>query len=179
MTEISVTCGTYRPRNLKHYFCTMVTISITPSDIKQMVDVRSAYIGVKAAKADGQRDYGHVATTSMDIAFFNIAYNEAAANVCTVLRRYSPDFVATGISLNMPNNYDTKLNDAVQKAIVAYIANYILYKWLTMVLPQTAEEYMNTAQTELASARTMLTTRLAPKRTAPTALTDTKTVYFE
>lgn len=157
----------------------MIEISFSPSDIKQMVDVRSAYIGVKATKADSQHNYEHVATTTMDYAFFNIAYHEAAVNVRTALRRYSPAIVNKGIQLNMPANYDTNLNGAVQEAIAAYFANYVLYKWLAMVLPQMAEEYMNTAQAELASARTMLTTRLAPKRTEPSALTDTKTVNFE
>ncbi len=164
---------------LNFTFALMITISFSPSDIKQMVDIRSAYIGVKATKADGQRNYEHVATTTMDLAFFNIAYHEAAVNVRTALRRYSPAIVTNGIQLNLPANYDTNLNGAVQEAIAAYIANYVLYKWLTMVLPQMAEEYLNTAQSELTSARTMLATRLVPKRTAPSAISDTKTVNFE
>lgn len=156
-----------------------IKITLNPSDIKSEVDMRTAYIGVEATKADDQHDYRRVAMTSMDLTFFDSAYHEAAANIRTSLRRYSPAIGTDNIALKMPGNYDNNLNGAVQEALTAYYVNYILYKWLSMTLPQVAEGYANTAQSELLSARTMLASRLAPTRTAPTEVTEESTLNFE
>lgn len=161
-----------------------IRLNILRADVLGKVHEMAGYTGAKMVQGDDGA-YVRVATTEADERLLSEFVDRAKADVVMGLGRYGARVLEnedTGVmvlALDMPSNYDTRLNDAVCEEL----ANCMLYTavgyWFMLTNKQEAVAYVQMAQGSLAAARQMLSKRVAPVRVVPTVSDEGDGVSYE
>lgn len=161
-----------------------IRLNILRADVLGKVHEMAGYTGAKMVQGDDGA-YVRVATTEADERLLSEFVDRAKADVVMGLGRYGARVLEnedTGVMvlvLDMPSNYDTRLNDAVCEEV----ANCMLYTavgyWFMLTNKQEAGAYVQMAQGSLSAARQMLSKRVAPVRVVPTVSDEGDGVSYE
>ncbi|WP_321331875.1 hypothetical protein [uncultured Bacteroides sp.] len=71
------------------------------------------------------------------------------------------------VALDMPDNFNVAVLDAVKTAINEYILNTSIFEWFTITKPDEAKVYFDKSVNNLAELREALNKRTRPERTIP------------
>lgn len=72
------------------------------------------------------------------------------------------------LELNMLDNFNFAMSDAVKTALHKFIVNTSLFDWFVIAKPDEAKVYSDLSQNDLTDLREALNKRVRPTRTAPT-----------
>lgn len=128
-------------------------INISKSRVLDEVAKTTAYIGSKAVSADDPGAYERVATTDANREQLERYWMEACSGASLLLDHWLvsvSSHVLTHhpeldkdykVSLSMTTNWQSQYLSTLQEALMSYMVNSIVTKWLLVALPSQAETY--------------------------------------
>lgn len=153
-----------------------ITINIQVSKQRVMDEVAktTAYIGSKAVSEQDPGAYDRIATTDANREQLDRYWMEACSgasllldhwmvNVTSQVLTHHPelgnDYRAT---LSMPTNWPSQYQTTLHEALISYMVNYIVSKWLLITMPTLAEAYAALASGSAGQVAQILLTRKRP-----------------
>lgn len=153
-----------------------ITINIQVSKARVMDEVAktTAYIGKKAASAEDPGTFERVATIDANREQLDRYWMEACSGASLLLDHWmtsvasqvlthhpelDKDYIAT---LSMPTNWPIQYQPTLHEALMSYLVNYIVSKWLLITLPSQAEAYASLASGSAGQVEQILLTRKRP-----------------
>ena len=134
-----------------------VNIQISKQRVLDEVMKTTAYIGKKAASAEDPGTYERVANIDADREQLDRFWMESCSGASMLLDHWmtsvdsqvlthhpelDKDYKAT---LAMPTNWPSQYQYTLHEALISYMVNYIVSKWLLIVLPSQVEAYATLA----------------------------------
>lgn len=158
-------------------------IQVSKARVMDEVAKATAYIGQKAVSQQDPDTYERIATTDANREELDRYWMEACSgasllldhwmvSVTTQLLTHHPeldnDYKAV---IAMPTNWQSQYLTTLHESLISYMVNYIVSKWLLIVLPAQAEGYA--AQASGASGQVsqllLVRKRPIPRRSGPNA----------
>lgn len=144
-----------------------LSISINKAAVISEAALVTAYQGGRNKNVP--EDFTRVNISDADTSILDKYWNECIAEIDKELKTFitANDTSDTeyAMSLTMPSNYDSSMDDSVNASLKTYVVNAILSKWFAITDPTSSERYATIAAGAMQSARTKLWFRKKPTRT--------------
>lgn len=116
-------------------------------------------------------DFSRVNVSDADTSILDKYWNECIAEIDKELKTFitanETSDTEYAMSLTMPSNYDSSMDNSVNVSLKTYAVNAILSKWFAITEPASSERYANVAAAAMQSAHSKLWFRKKPTRTTP------------
>lgn len=144
-----------------------VTVSITRTQVVSEVAKTTAYEGAHSGAFD------NVYAKSEDKEMLDRYWIEACTMATEVMKEFITSMTAPSpatpnsdytVTLTMPANFDTNMQNAITNAAYQHFCNYIVGKWLAMIGIEKASAYLASSSNDLAELKNKIYYRIKPTR---------------
>lgn len=152
-----------------------IDIQINKARVLDEVAKTTAYIGSKSMSEQDPGAYERVANIDADREQLDRYWMESCSDASLLLDHWATlitsqvlthhpelgnDYKAT---LAMPTNWPSQYKYTLQEALMSYLVNSIVAKWLLITLPSQAETYATLASGKAAQVQQLMLTRMRQK----------------
>lgn len=143
-------------------------ISITRISVLSDIGLVTSFQGGRNKNVP--EDFIRVAASDADESILNKYWNEVVAEIIKEVKQFltsdSSNDAGVAMSLSMPSNYDTTMDNSINGSLKTYMTNAILSKWFAVTSAESFERYAKIAAAAIQDAHNKLYFRKKPTRTA-------------
>ncbi|MBQ8051644.1 MAG: hypothetical protein IJ197_08765 [Bacteroidaceae bacterium] len=127
-----------------------ITLTVVKADVYEEIAKTTSYVGAKKIGNDAD-SYERIFTTDEDRQMLERFWHEACNAVTTQMRDFLSDVSQLGdsfftdinanyeLELNMPDRFETKLTNSIEKELFTFFVCFILGQWYSMTNVEDAE----------------------------------------
>lgn len=158
----------------------IIFINIQYNELALTVKRALSIIGKRAVDDKGTKLFSSITLGSNEEAILHDFFESASVTLTTLLRHFvtSQEHTIGGMvaSISLPDNHNSALQVAMNKAFSNYMTAYALYSWLLITAPRIAEKYLREAEDFKAYIIQMTHEKKAPNQADDLTFTVTTTV---